>query len=116
MKVQQVALNGKRICTKRRTVTHIRHRFKQLGAHARPGDVNPILRYELFIARQIDGRNRVLRSIAATPAWRPQNAERTRQQGTRPAHPSLAKQFSDMTAGNRLPTAPLLRDEPFLLS
>src|ERR1700723_4125841 len=116
MKVQQVALNCKRICPKRRTVAHIRHRFKELGAHACPGDVNPILRYEFFIARQIDSRNRVLRSIATSWARRPQNAERTRQQGTRPANPSFAKQFSDMTAGNRLPTAPLLRDEPFLLS
>ena len=55
---------------------------------ARARDVNAVLRHKFFIARQIDGGHGVLRSVARGRARRPQDAERTRQQMPRPAHPS----------------------------
>ena len=62
MKIQQVGLNGERICSERRTIAHVGDGIKTLGPDARPGDIDAVLGHEFFIARQIDGGNGVLRS------------------------------------------------------
>src|SRR5208282_1176330 len=98
MKVQQVRLNGKRICTKRRTIAHIRHGIKPLGPHARPRDIDAVLRHELFVARQVDGGHGVLRAITAPAPRRGQNTEWARQQMPSPAYPSFAQQPTNVTA------------------
>src|SRR5580704_13319644 len=77
MKVQQVSLNRKRIRPKRRTIAHIRDRIEALLPNPRTRDINAILRDKFFIARQIDGRNGVLRAQPTPAARSAQNAERT---------------------------------------
>ncbi len=104
-----MCFNGERIRPKRRTIAHIRDGIKTLRSHARARDINAILGHKLFIARQIDGGNGVLRAESAPTPRRAQNAERTRQQMPRPAHSSLADQTSDVAARNPLAAQLLFR-------
>src|ERR1700722_292303 len=89
MKVQQVSLDGKRIRSEGWAVSYIGYRIKAFCTHACPRDVDAILWNKFFIARQIDGRHRVLGAVAAAAAGRAQNTERTGQQMPRPAYSPL---------------------------
>src|SRR5208282_706227 len=102
MKIQQVRLNGKRIGAKGGPVADVRDRVKAFVAHAGAGYVDAVFRHEFFVARQVDGGDGVLRSIAASASGGGKNAERTRQQMPRPAHAAFRKQLTDVAARNRL--------------
>src|SRR5262252_9051581 len=65
MEVEQVSLDRKRICAEGGTVADVCDRFKALFTYATARDVNPVLRHQLFVAIEIDGRHRVLAAVAS---------------------------------------------------
>ena len=100
MKVQQVGFNGEQLRAKGGTIPHIGHRIKAFFCDASPRDVNAVLGHKLFVTRQIDGWNGVLRSISAASPRHTQNAKRTRQQMSRAAHVPRGNQLANLRAGN----------------
>src|ERR1700678_2562239 len=98
MEIQQVGLDGKRIAAKGWAVSDVGDRVEAFVANAGAGDINTVFRDEFFVARQVDGRYGVLRSVAASAAGDGENTERTRQQVSRPAHSAFGKQLSDVAA------------------
>jgi len=53
MKVQQVGLDGKRICAKGRPIAHVGHRIKTLCTYTRACDIDAILRHKFFVAPRL---------------------------------------------------------------
>src|SRR6266481_7391659 len=100
MKIQQVRLDGKRIAAKSRTVPDVGDRVKAFVAHARAGHIDAILGHEFFVVRQIDGRDSIFRPISASASGSRKNAERTRQQMSRPTDSAFGKQLTDVAARN----------------
>src|SRR5271167_3546656 len=100
MEVQQVALDGERVRPKRGTIADVGHSVETLATDAQPGDVNAIGRDELVVAREVDGRHRVLVAVTATATGSRDDAERTSQQRARFAHFPARQQFSNFAAGN----------------
>src|SRR5581483_3922488 len=68
MEIQQVSLDRKRISAECRAISHVGHGIKTLLAHTRARDVDAIARSEFFVAAQVNGRNGVFRSVAASTA------------------------------------------------
>src|SRR5208337_4513282 len=60
-----------------------------------------MLRRQLLVAAQIDGRDGVLGTVAASPARSGQDAERPGQKMAGTADASLRNELADMAAGNR---------------
>src|SRR5258708_2327705 len=89
MEVQQVGLDGERVCAKRWPIAYVGNGVEAFIAYARPCDVNAIFGNKLLVASQVDGRYGIFRAIAASASGRPQNTERARQQMPRPAHAPL---------------------------
>src|ERR1700686_514698 len=104
-----MGFNGKQFGTKGRTVAHIRDRLELLGADTRAGDVNAVFGHKFFVARQVDGGHRVLRSVAAAAAGCAENAERARQEMPRPTHVAGCEQLANLAAGNRFAAQSHLR-------
>src|SRR5262249_15502556 len=85
MKIQQVRLDGERICSEGRPVADIRDRLEAFLAYTAARDINAIFRNELFVAIQIDRRYSVLAAIAATAAGSREDCEGSPQKVTRSA-------------------------------
>src|SRR5260370_41692285 len=79
MEVQQVGLDGERVCAKRWPIANIGHGLKTLASNARPCDVNAIFGNKLLVASQVDGRYGIFRAIAASASGCPQYTERSCQ-------------------------------------
>src|ERR1022692_995686 len=106
MKIQQVRFNGKRVGAKSRTVPNIRDRIEAFVAHARAGDIDAVFRNNLFVARQVNRRDSVFRSVTAPAPGGRENAEGTRQQMASPADAARGNQFPNVAAGNIFPAQP----------
>src|SRR5437764_15144472 len=111
MEVQQVRLNGEQLGPEGRTIPYVGHRIKALRCHARPRDVNAVFGYELFVTRQVNGWDGVLRSVPAASSRHTQDAKRTRQQMSRAAHAPGRNQLANLRAGNGFAAEPHLGTE-----
>src|SRR5947208_13777928 len=60
MKIQQMRLDGKQVRSKCRPVAHVGHRIEPLRADSSPRNVNAKSWNQFVVAREVDGRDRVL--------------------------------------------------------
>src|SRR5580692_6641682 len=111
MEVQQMAFDGERICSKRRTIADVRYRLEALIVNPQPGNVDAIGGNQLVITREVDGRHGVLLAIAAAAAGIREDAERPAQQCSRATDISLGNQLTDFTAGDVMAAQRLLRKD-----
>ena len=102
MEIEQVSFDGEWLHAEGWTITDIGHGIEAFFAHARPRDVNAIFRDQFVVLAQIDGGNRVLCPVPATPAWSWSNTERTAKQYPRALYFTALNQFANARAGNRL--------------
>src|ERR1700693_5747695 len=104
-----MGFNGKQFRSKGRTVAHARDRFDVLCPDSRAGDVDAVFGHKFFVAREVDGGHRVLRSVAAAASGRAENAEGTGQEMPRPAHVARCEQLANLAAGDRFAAQSHLR-------
>src|ERR1017187_10858920 len=100
MKVQQVRLDGKGIRTERRPVPNVGNGVETFLAHPRPRNVHAIFWRQFLIAAEIDGRDRVLRPVTASPPRSGADAERSQQQRSRSRDVAFLDQLADSRARN----------------
>src|SRR5689334_16500177 len=109
MKVEQVSFYRKRLFSECGPVPDIRNGIETLFSNTGASDVDAIPWDQLFVARKVDGRNRIFRAVStAAPSGR-KNAERPCQQDTRAMHVASANEFANPRAGNGSSTNPHLR-------
>src|SRR5437879_10982470 len=98
MEIQQMGFDGKRILSERGAIPNIRNRVKAFFANARPGDVHTVFGRQLFVAAEVDGRDRVFGSVTASTARSGPNAERACQQKSCAAYVPLPDQLTNPCA------------------
>src|SRR5713226_7003518 len=100
MEIQQMGFDGKRILSERGTIPNIRDRIKALFANTRPSDVHTVSWRQLFVAAEVDGRDRVFGAVTASTARSGPNTERARQQKSCATDVPLPDQLTNTCAGN----------------
>src|SRR5216683_3346189 len=100
MEIQQMGFDGKRILSERGTIPNVRDRIKAFFANPRPSDVYTVFGRQLFVAADVDGRDRVFGAETASTARSGPNTERARQQKSCAADVPLADQLTNACAGD----------------
>src|SRR5581483_11453342 len=113
MEIQQVGLNGKQFVPKSRPIADIGDGIKALAIYARLRNVYAVLRDQLFVTAQIDGRHGVLVAVTAATARRGHDRKRASQQVSRAADGACLKQFANPAAGDQFAPNPHGRIHPY---
>src|SRR5216684_3209438 len=102
MEIQQMGFDGKRVLSECGTIPNVRDRIKAFLANPRTSDVHTVLGRQLFVAVEVDGRDRVFGAVTASTARSGANTERARQQKSCAVDVPLADQLTNACAGDGL--------------
>src|SRR2546425_6511269 len=100
MEIQQMGFDGKRILSEGGAIPNVGDRIKAFLANARPSDVHTVFGRQLFVAAEVDGRDRVFGAVTASTARSGANTERARQQKSCVADVPLSDQLTNACAGD----------------
>src|SRR6516164_4655402 len=108
MEVEQMALDGERICPERWSLADVGDSVEDLIGNTQAGNVHTVSRHKLVIVRQVNCRHSVLVSITAAMAGTGNNAERPSQEHARLADLALTDEPANFAAGNVMAAKDLL--------